>query len=136
MLDITFFKLAFPASQGTPAKAATILSAVVLVTCFLLSSSRPTVAQLGTQVTTSFDGETYYVDLDSRYEYYSSFGWRSVFFNVKTLFDLEWHLAFADCGPYAPTAVGVPVYGWDLWSSSGLSAGTVEGQIARAACYW
>jgi hypothetical protein len=93
-----------------------------------------TAEKLASVVTSDFDGRTYQIDLDDRKEYTNKSGWRHVIFKISSDQDRNWHWAIASCSPYQ---VYVTAYNWG-WETgmTNLSANTVGGKLARAACNW
>jgi hypothetical protein len=93
-----------------------------------------TAERLVSVVTSDFDGRTYQIDLENRKEYTNKSGWRHVMFLISSDQDRSWHWAIASCSPYQ---VYVTAYNWD-WETgvTSLSANTLGGKIARAACNW
>jgi hypothetical protein len=85
-------------------------------------------------VVSDFDGKAYKIEIDTRRAYISKTGWRHVVFKISSDEDNYWHSAIAACDPYQ---VNVQDYNWG-WAAgnTSLSAYTVSGAIARAACNW
>jgi hypothetical protein len=85
-------------------------------------------------VISDFDGKAYKIEIDTRRAYTSKTGWRHVVFKISSEEDNYWHPAIAACDPYQ---VYVPDYNWG-WAAgnTSLSAYTVLGTLARAACNW
>jgi hypothetical protein len=85
-------------------------------------------------VISDFDGKAYKIEIDTRRAYTSKTGWRHVVFKISSDEDNYWHPAIAACDPYQ---INVPDYNWG-WAvgSTSLSAYTVSGTLARAACNW
>lgn len=90
-------------------------------------------AETPLEVITDSSGNTWQIELDSRYTYINSNGVRQVDFKLSTTDDDYWHEATASCRPYD---IKSNYYGWDWSDTRSYAAGTVGGNIARAACDW
>ena len=78
------------------------------------------------------DGTVYMIDLDDRTEYTTKAGWRHVQFWLTTRGERRTHRSTASCVPYQVESEFYNLR-W-LPNGGGYAAGTVSGEIARAAC--
>jgi hypothetical protein len=78
------------------------------------------------------DGTLYQIDMDGRTEYTTDAGWRHVQFWLSTKGDPNKHRSTVSCQPYQ---IKSEFYNFDwLPNGGGYPAGSVGGEIARAAC--
>lgn len=90
-------------------------------------------AETPAEVMTDRSGNTWQIDLDSRYTYVNENGVRQVDFKLSTTDDEYWHTATASCNPYD---IKSSYYDWDWSDTRSYAAGTIGGNVARAACHW
>ncbi|MBW4549549.1 MAG: hypothetical protein KME35_00245 [Aphanocapsa sp. GSE-SYN-MK-11-07L] len=110
-----------------------LIATTLLALASSLSFAPIASAETAAQVITDERGITWMIDLDSRYAYINDRGVRQVRFKLSTSGDSFWHPAIASCAPYD---VASPYYGWNWSGTRSFPAGSVGGNISRAACHW